>query len=1166
MAKDDRRKNSKDKKSEKSPPKDVDLDKTVTDIDIRKLEKDEEMEETVIVRVPQEEDSDFHKDFLEEEITGDHEVEALQKKEAEKRPPEPVPPPEVKKEEEKKPEKKKPKEAKKEKEEPSLLLALKRPKFSLVYFLMSVVLFLLLVGGLLEALRSGGALRLPALILTAFSGLCLAGNLLKRLDSQKVFLWVSVAWFAYVSYAGYYFYTSYLTYFLNFKLSSLMGPFLVLAGAIVTLILLGTKKFSFLWKIPALVGWFLISVAFFFNLIRGESFEGGLWGPAIFANSPLWIRPGVLALGLAFPLMGLSVILKVLFSKEPGGGLIRGKGLGLLLLCILGSLLGSKLLSRQGMTVPLLGELTSDNYYGSTFLDPQQSSIRLTVSNQKGKVVKEWVSRLEVAASLSKPKGKGQESYLMVRNMEGRPYADSKLGQSIKLWRGEHRLKGGKARLVSTRIGQPRHLAILVNLPSLEKSQVKTSLVSALFHLARQMDQSDRLYLLSGAGGYVLSKSQEENWKKGLDKVLAPKSAALGELYSAALKKLSGLKGLRQIILIGNANNLPDVAGQKELQAQSQKTKIPISFLGLGPGFSNSTQIYRAEFPAALGMELLSAAALSFGDYTLQFPKLPPLPQIILSRNSEGKVVVQGGKILFEIKTDNPQEIAALTFRVDNEKPIDLDPKTLRQILDLSKWKLKPGLHQFGIQLVTQAEDVVFEYFEAHYVTQKPLQFVKPLDKDSISKVLNVMFAPGRIQGLTTRSIELFSDGEQIGIATAEPYLVSLNTTDMATGEHTLQAIQTFSDGNTETVQIKVQVNPQLPQFEIVRPTNGEFLSNLAEIEAEVGGGLFQQVEKVEYLVDGEWVGESLSAPFRYLWSNPNFPAGKYFIQARAHLNNQAMVTDAVRVQLAQAEVVVQADPQQSPAGSLFPENVEVLMDASVTMNESLGKALKIDLAKYALSELVLALPQNVNLMTRVYGAKSHVAERNCEDSYRLKNAGKQLGTLSAKGTSPLAYALGQMGRDLSKVKGSRIGLLITDGWDLCGEDPLVVAQKFAKKKDRLRLHVIYFNDTDPTSESLLKRLAEVTGGRVYKVSRQEGLIEATRDAIQVNFSLYDFKNTAVVEQPLSKHPFYVRSGEYRLEIDTVPPIRREGLSLVTGVQKSFTVTRGDEGYQLNEE
>lgn len=1165
-----------------------DLDKTVIDIDIRQLK--EGFDETVIVRAPTGDDSDLHDmAFFDEERTGEHEIDepsaALPEESTE-----PIP----KKNQSREVKETKPdtraeqkekardaiapvitqqvEEADAELETPSSQPVSERsfhkPNISPLYLGLGFVFFLFLAEGLVEVLRQGAILRLPAILATGFSLICLLGALLRRWEGRTAFLGAVLSWFGLVAYSGFRFYTSDpdSLHFFKIPLDFWIGPFLIVAAGVVTWILLTTPRLGFLPKILSLLGFVLILFAAVLSFIAGVKFEDGIWGPSYLAKLPLLLRPGVLALGFAFPLAAMGVLWALLFHPRAEGSLLRRGGWALFGIVLLGAGLGVKLLARQGLELPVIDRLIKQNFYGATLLDPLTSPIRIQVYDQKPSFGKVGWMHLSLAASHSLPQSKGRQSWLMARNQEGRSFGPG-LVEHLILERGDKALKGVKANVDLLRLGQARNIALLVNLPSLAETQVKSSVTGAILQLATQLSGHDRLHLVGPMGSETLEAGASvSSWVKQIGKSLQAGEVAASDPVTQAFKKLIGAKGLKQVILLTDAARLPTTEQREAAQAEAKKQGAMFAIVVLGDLENATESVYSASSPASLGFEILSAAAESMGDVSVSFPQLAPLPRVKWAKDNEGKPIFQAGKISFEILAQDSALIQTLQLKVDDEKPIDLEKSLLQQSLDLSALKVKPGTHRLVLLLTTQDGDLVTESLEMQYVAKKPLRFVKPLDKDTVAGNFNVLVSVGRAQGVETQSVDLLVDGTKMGQSTSPPFQVPFNSTTLPDGEHTLQAVQTYSDGSTESAQIQVNINQQVPQVQILRPGIGEYLSNLAEIEAQVGGGLFEQVQKVDFLVDGEWIGESLQAPFRLLWSNSAFPAGTYFIQSRAYLNSQATTTDAVQVQLGQGEIVVQADPSLSSTGKLFPDNVEVLMDASVGMMESVGQAIKLDLAKSAVSALMQSLPENVKLNTRVLGATSFPGQSNCGDVKTLGKSASDFDALQAQGVLPLARALELLEKDAKKSQGSRVGLLIADHWDQCGGDPLAVAQRLAKLGERLRLHVIYFSDVDTTTESLLKRLAEAMGGRTFKVGRQEDLQEAIRDAVQVSFSLFDYKNTPILEMPLSQIPFAVRAGEYRLEIDTSPPVVKANVLIPTGGRKTFTVLNRDGKYELREE
>ncbi len=1168
-----------------------DLDKTVLDVDIRQLGKegggeDALGEETVMVHMPMEDDSDFHHmDLFEEENTGDHVIEVPSEKKLEQdlasdsslpedlgfleevvpEPPLPfeeeVPVLTVQTGDEAPPPPSRPQTVFPQQGTVS------SSNFSILSILGTGLVAVLMILALIEALRRGAGLRLPASLATVFCLLCLVGSAARRIESRPGFLWATAAWFSYVAWGGFHYATSGMSYFLGFSFAALLGSFLMFASTVVVAELVVKNPMPFWAKFPALLGWILILVAWLISLGQRGGVEASLWSPDFLKFLPLNIKPVVLALGWAFPLMVLSVLGRLFLVRNPQGGFAWSLVSALLLICVSGGLLGAKLLARQGVSLPWFGASLGGVSSGATVLDPHTIGLRLVVATQQeGEGVNKSDDRstpLWLSASLSEVQSKTQKSFLAVQNSEARPFVDSRLSTSLSLYRGDQKMSGVKVNLLRERLNTPRHLMVVLDFDPNMDSILHTSLFGALFHLAQHLGPRDQLWVLGQGGSQVLNQENRREWESLLKKAVVSGEKEQAELLDEAFKKFGELSGLKQMLYWVQVGDLPNEEGQKLWKEKAKKSGGELSFLTLGQ--PNRTEgIYWAEFPSGLGFQLLSAAAVTLGNYVLEFPALPPVPQVQWRLDESKNLDLQQGKVSFEVKMQNPEELAQVFFGVDNDKSVELDAKALKY--EVANLKLSAGHHRFRVELVTASGERVTSYQEADYAARRTLNFIKPLQQDTVGGAFNVMLAPGEIPGLGIQSIELQVDGQGVGTVSAAPFLIPLDVSTLAPGVHTLKAIQTFQGGGQEEAQIQIQVSASVPAFNLVRPNNGELLSNLTEIEAQFGGGLLQQIEKVEFWVDGEKVGESLSPPFRYLWSSAGFPAGDYFIQARAYLPNKVTLTDAVQVQLAQAKLTLQADPGVYPDGRMFPKNVGVLLDASVTMQEVKGEARKMDLAQYALAQLGRTLPKDVHLKARVFGATTPVSERNCQDTQPLSNPGAQWGGVQAQGAAPLALALQSLGKDLKDVKGSRVGLLITDGWDSCGGDPLAVAKELNQDSERLRLHILYLGEGDPASESLLNRLAESTGGRMYKVSRPEELVNALKDAVQVSFSILDYKNNAIEERPLSDQPFFLRAGEYNLEVDTVPPIKKRSLVLMAGGEKRLTILEENGQFTIKEE
>jgi len=160
MVKDEEKKKPKGKeeKKEKPPVSDDDLEKTRLDVDISQME---DMDETVIVRAPVDEDSGFHEvPFFDEEQTDKHAVRQGKRAKTEGPAGEEKPPSPPLGEQAEKPKKKEeeektavPRHEAKE-ASPEKIRAEPEPgHFSFLFLGLSGLVFLLLAAGLLEAMR-----------------------------------------------------------------------------------------------------------------------------------------------------------------------------------------------------------------------------------------------------------------------------------------------------------------------------------------------------------------------------------------------------------------------------------------------------------------------------------------------------------------------------------------------------------------------------------------------------------------------------------------------------------------------------------------------------------------------------------------------------------------------------------------------------------------------------------------------------------------------------------------------------------------------------------------------------------------------------------------------------------------------------------------------------
>ena len=190
--------------------------------------------------------------------------------------------------------------------------------------------------------------------------------------------------------------------------------------------------------------------------------------------------------------------------------------------------------------------------------------------------------------------------------------------------------------------------------------------------------------------------------------------------------------------------------------------------------------------------------------------------------------------------------------------------------------------------------------------------------------------------------------------------------------------------------------------------------------------------------------------------------------------------------------------------------SIVFILDASNSMNKPLDNGSRLDSAKAALVDLWQTLPNGMNVGLYLFGHRVGKGDReaSCQDieplfPIRPFDAATRdamiaaVNAVQAKGLTPLADVLVQASQALSSAPGKHTIILVSDGEETCGGDPLTVAQMLATMNPPIVLHVIGL-DVDPAVRESLTGMAEATGGSYYHVSQAQDLLAALTAATKV--------------------------------------------------------------------
>lgn len=174
-------------------------------------------------------------------------------------------------------------------------------------------------------------------------------------------------------------------------------------------------------------------------------------------------------------------------------------------------------------------------------------------------------------------------------------------------------------------------------------------------------------------------------------------------------------------------------------------------------------------------------------------------------------------------------------------------------------------------------------------------------------------------------------------------------------------------------------------------------------------------------------------------------------------------------------------------------KSILFILDSSASMQEPMGGKTKLDVAKETLSNLLDDLPQDANVGLVVYGNK---VQRSCEiidimvpiSKLNIEAMKRAIRSVSARGKTPIATALQISAGELKKLDGDKALILISDGQETCGGDPIAAANRIRQELGiNLVIHVIGFDVDEGTRQQLLG-IAKSGGGSYYSADNAEEL------------------------------------------------------------------------------
>jgi hypothetical protein len=220
------------------------------------------------------------------------------------------------------------------------------------------------------------------------------------------------------------------------------------------------------------------------------------------------------------------------------------------------------------------------------------------------------------------------------------------------------------------------------------------------------------------------------------------------------------------------------------------------------------------------------------------------------------------------------------------------------------------------------------------------------------------------------------------------------------------------------------------------------------------------------------------------------------------------------------------------------PVAMEIVLDASGSMLQRLGPSRRIDIAKAVLSNLGRSvLPAGLPVALRVFG---HDRPDSCDnelfiplgplDRSAFVAAIQRVESVNLARTS-IAATLRQAGKDLAGVAGAPIIILMTDGNETCGGDPMAEIKQLRSEGLHVQLNIIGFAIDDAATQQLLTSWSEAGGGHYFNASDGDALAGAIAKATALSYTVFDPAGTQVAQGTVGGAAVELPPGEYTVRV-----------------------------------
>lgn len=233
--------------------------------------------------------------------------------------------------------------------------------------------------------------------------------------------------------------------------------------------------------------------------------------------------------------------------------------------------------------------------------------------------------------------------------------------------------------------------------------------------------------------------------------------------------------------------------------------------------------------------------------------------------------------------------------------------------------------------------------------------------------------------------------------------------------------------------------------------------------------------------------------------------------------------------------------------------HVEIILDGSGSMWETIGEEYKIVIVRDALKSYLNSIPDNVQVGLRVFGSLKKARVDDCQNTrlihpvtmFNKKALIKKISRINPAGKAPLAFAVKEAYNDFKDSEEKKAIIVIADGPDTCQRLSCKWLENELTGSKSIPVHILGFHISTESAHNKLYCITSKLKGKYFKVSSKRTIVSSLKRIIASTLEQEKARLQEIENQKIAREQIRQKT---RLEItvsNALEPLYADSLEII---------------------